>query len=161
MFRERIGAVFEWPRSLERGMASFEFVKRGVGPNEVAGSVMVSCRIVVPVTRVRFPASELFFIFSSLARGIPNWGEVRLSLCKSSVWHLLVVTMVHCQPIWSEIQVSAFISRTKHQRFRDRARRTQTWDYQLPGMWNQTGTFQPEMEIPKQQNPEPNQATDA
>ena len=30
---------------------------------EFAGSVMVSCRIVVPVTRVRFPASEFFFPF--------------------------------------------------------------------------------------------------
>ena len=29
---------------------------------EIAGSVMVSCRIVVPVTRVRFPASEFFFL---------------------------------------------------------------------------------------------------
>ena len=31
--------------------------------NGFAGSVMVSCRIVVPVTRVRFPASELFCFF--------------------------------------------------------------------------------------------------
>ena len=32
---------------------------------EIAGSVMVSCRIVVPVTRVRFPASEFFFEFKT------------------------------------------------------------------------------------------------
>ena len=31
--------------------------------DRIAGSVMVSCRIVVPVTRVRFPASEFFFFF--------------------------------------------------------------------------------------------------
>ena len=57
--------------------------------NEVAGSVMVSCRIVVPVTRVRFPASEIFFLFCRIEL-------LQNSKSSSFIFHLFIEIYINC-----------------------------------------------------------------